>query len=263
MNSSADSAYIVTGTTRGLGRALARAVRERGKLLFTISRSPQVHEGRWHNYACDLRQPDQIQRAMADLMQAIGRERCHDILLINNAGVLSPIGPIENAADDRIEGHFAVNLQAPALLIAHFIRAAGRFSGRRRIINITSGAGENAYAGWAPYCAAKAALNMLTACVALEQSEQERPVSICAVAPGVVDTDMQLEIRRTSRAEFPKRKKFQELYASGRLAAPEQVAHLILDLDEGGLLASGALYDLRDVRPRPGGGWEVRRRNLP
>ncbi len=258
----ADSAYIITGTTRGIGRALAQAVLARGKQLFAISRTPRMQQdSRRHDYACDLGDPDQIRNTMTAVMTAIGRMACADVILINNAGVLTPIGPIEKATDDQIRQHLAVNLQAPALLTAQFIRLGDHVPGRRRIINITSGAGEHPYAGWALYCASKAAVNMLTASVALEQRERERPVGVCAVAPGVVDTDMQHVIRCTSGADFPEREHFARLHAEGRLAPPEQVADLILELDIRGLLASGGLYDLRDARRREDG-WDIRPRNL-
>jgi benzil reductase ((S)-benzoin forming) len=256
------SIYIITGTTRGIGRALAQAVITRGGMLFSISRAPARREKRWHNYTCDLRHPGQIRNTMVQLMAAAGScEPCDDLILINNAGVLQPIGPLEHAPDDGIEQHLAVNLQAPLLLSAHFIRASAQFGARRRIINISSGAGERAYAGWSLYCAAKAALNMLTACVALEQYGREQPVSICAVSPGVVETDMQRAIRQTSAADFPARERFEQLHARGQLEPPEHAARLILELDAAGLMTSGGFYDLRDVQNLPGGGLGIQRRN--
>jgi benzil reductase ((S)-benzoin forming) len=255
------STYIITGTTRGIGRALAQTVLDRRQLLLSVSRAPETHDDRRYNFRCDLRCPEQIRNTVTRLMAVATGGSSEELILINNAGVLTPIGPIEKAADDRIEEHLAVNLQAPTLLVAHFIRSSANFPGRRRIINITSGAGEHAYAGWALYCATKAALNMLTGCVALEQHGRERPVSICAVSPGVVETDMQRTIRLTSEADFPARERFEQLHTAGRLERPEHAARLILELDADGLLENGGLYDLRDVRKRLDGRLNIQRRN--
>lgn len=237
------SAYIVTGTTRGIGKALAEKIVDRGHLLFTISRAVDAEEGRRRNYCCDLRNPRQVQDVMTRLLDGIPYATCGDAILINNAGVLVPMGPLEGVAMKGMDASMQVNLMAPALLVALFIRASERLRGQPRIINISSGAAQHPYAGWALYCAAKAALNMLTRCVALEQHNRPRGVSICAVAPGVVATDMQAEIRRTSTADFPSRETFVRLAKAGELSPPEQVARLILDLDEDGRFQSGGIYD--------------------
>jgi benzil reductase ((S)-benzoin forming) len=241
------SAYIVTGTTRGIGKALAEKIVDRGHLLFTISRAAESEEGRRCNYYCDLRNPRQVQDVMTRLLDGIPYATCGDGILINNAGVLAPIGSLEGVALQGMDASMHVNLMAPTLLTALFIRASERFGGRRRIIHISSGAALHPYAGWALYCAAKAALNMLTRCVALEQRNRPRGVGICAVAPGVVATNMQAEILRTRTADFPSRETFVRLAKAGEMWPPEKVARLILDLDEDGQFQSGGIYDLRDV----------------
>ena len=182
---------------------------------------------------------------MGRLLDEIPYERCGDVILINNAGVLAPIGALDTADPAAIDAALQVNLMAPLRLMVLFIRAAHRMRGDRRIINITSGAGRHPYAGWSHYCAAKAAVNMLTRCTALDQRRRSNPVNMCAVAPGVVATDMQAEIRRADDSDFPDRPRFVRLAESGGLLAPEAVARLIVGLDAGGQFRSGQLYDLR------------------
>jgi benzil reductase ((S)-benzoin forming) len=240
------SAYIVTGTTRGIGKALAEEIVRRGSLLFSLSRSPDEAKGEWRNYRCDLRDIGQVQTAMDHLLNEIPYGRCGDVVLINNAGVLTPIGPLEKV-ESAANASVQVNLVAPMRLMALFIRAAVRVRGERRIINITSGAGRHPYAGWGLYCAAKAAINMLTRCAALEQRGRPEEVGICAVAPGVVATEMQGDIRQASDADFPERSRFLRLAESGGLLEPDRVAGLILDLDASGQFRPGEIYDLRRV----------------
>lgn len=241
------SVYIVTGTTRGIGRALALEILRRGHRLFSISRAADTVTAQWRNYRCDLRRAEQVAVVMSRLLDQIPFEACKDAILINNAGVLTPIGPLDKTEPADMEASIQVNLMAPLRLMTLFLQAAGRFHGARRIINITSGAGHHPYAGWGLYCAAKAALNMLTRCGGLEQRRRSDPVGICAVAPGVVATDMQSDIRRAAEIDFPERPRFVRLADSGGLLDPDEVARLILDLDETGQFLSGQIYDLRDA----------------
>ncbi|MBI5064422.1 MAG: SDR family NAD(P)-dependent oxidoreductase [Desulfatitalea sp.] len=239
--------YIVTGTTRGIGKALAAEILRRGHRLCSLSRAADAVTGEWRNYHCDLRDPECVQAVMGRLLDEIDYERCADAILINNAGVLTPIGPLDTADPSGMQASLQVNLMAPMRLMALFIRAAGRVQGDRRIINITSGAGRHPYFGWGLYCAAKAAVNMLTRCTALEQRSRSDPVSVCAVEPGVVATDMQGDIRQANDRDFPDRPSFVRLAESGGLLAPEAVARLILELDAASQFQSGQIYDLRRV----------------
>jgi benzil reductase ((S)-benzoin forming) len=88
---------------------------------------------------------------------------------------------------------------------------------------------------------------MITRCAALEQSEGPGGVSISAIAPGVVDTDMQAQIRASNEADFPARSRFVQMRAEGRMPTSAQVAALILDLDADGQFRNGGIYDLRDA----------------
>ena len=89
-----------------------------------------------------------------------------------------------------------------------------------------SGAGSSAYAGWSVYCASKAALDHHARAVALDRTPGLR---IASIAPGVIDTDMQAEIRATSDDRFPDRHRFEALKRDGKLRLPDDAARELVD----------------------------------
>jgi len=246
------STYIVTGTTRGIGRALSEEILARGHRLFTLSRAPEKKQKNHQNFTCDLRFPEQVQQSMTRVLNGIDPERSREVVLINNAGVLSPVGFLEGLTHEQIADHMQVNLLTPMILTSLFLRGTAVWPCPRRIILITSGAARRPYAGWSLYCTSKAGLEMLMRCAALEQQKRADGVAICAIAPGVVDTEMQKFIREVDENDFPARTRFTELHASNQIESPQKVAALLLDLDAGGQLAAGGLYDIRNVEWRKG-----------
>ena len=146
--------------------------------------------------------------------------------LVNNAGVLQPIGPLETEEISLVARAVAVNVAAPLMASAAFV-AATRDTGDRRILHISSGAGTKAYAGWSVYCATKAALDHHARAVALDRTPRLR---ISSVAPGTVDTDMQSEIRATTAEQFPDHDRFVAMKRDGRLRSPEQVGRAAVEL---------------------------------
>lgn len=252
--------YIVSGTTRGIGKALADAITARGQRLFSISRAPEGPVAGGWNFTCDLRFAERIDQAVTRLSAMLQDERCRDVVLICNAGVLGPVGFVDRLSPERMAEHVQVNLLAPLQLMGRFIDIGAAWSCPRRIVLITSGAGRHPYAGWSLYCAAKAGLDMAMRCIVLEQGTRPDGVAVCAVAPGVVATDMQKEIRNADDADFPQRSRFIQFQESGGLVSPQQVAETLLDLDGSGQLVSGGLYDLRDVN-REGGTPTIAPRN--
>jgi benzil reductase ((S)-benzoin forming) len=131
--------------------------------------------------------------------------------------------------------------------MSEFIRLTENVYPDRRIINISSGAARHPYSGWVMYCASKAALDMMTLCVAAEQKDREYPVAVCSVSPGKVETGMQRSIRRFDKTKFPRQPDFVGAKLRGELKSTNQVADMILDLDHSGELKNGGIYDLRDI----------------
>jgi benzil reductase ((S)-benzoin forming) len=237
--------YIVTGTTRGLGRALAEVIMAEQDFLLSLSRAPDGFALRNHNVRCDLRQVDKISGGLERLLDSVDLAAARAIVLINNAGVLEPMGPAETLVPGQLLEHLMINQAAPALLMSAFLRLTTGFEGPRRVINISSGAGKHPYPGWSMYCATKAALDMMTRCVAAEQQGRDHPVAICAVSPGKMETDMQARIRALDTQIFPARDDFVKAWLHGELIHPKAAARMILALDKSGALKNGGVYDLR------------------
>jgi benzil reductase ((S)-benzoin forming) len=241
-------AYLVTGTTRGIGRALAEVIRDDRHSLFSLSSQRDSKAPGLCNTKCDLGRTDQVSAAGRHLVRKMIGSKPDALVLINNAAVLDPIGPLVSADPETIVRHLLVNQAAPATLMSIFIAMTSQFAGTRHIINISSGAARTPYAGWAMYCGTKAAMDMMTLCAAMEQQANHTGAEICAVYPGKVDTGMQASIRRTAPSLFPRHADFIGAKVRGELLAPKAVARLIIDLYRQGQFKNGGIYDLRSAR---------------
>lgn len=220
---------ILTGHSRGLGAALARALLERGITVLAIARSPNAgltatFPQRLQEVPLDLADPQAL-RDWLDSGRLTGFVAGADTaLLINNAGMLQPVGLLGTLDPAALTRAIHVNLGAPLLLANAFVAATIDCTDRR-IVHVSSGAARSPYAGWGSYCATKAALDHHARATALEQIPGLR---IASLAPGVVDTAMQAEIRASSVKQFPQKGRFEGLQASGQLASPEAaVRHLV------------------------------------
>lgn len=227
----ANTVAVVTGASRGLGRALAGQLLAGGATVITLARgsSPELaeaadrHGARLQQLTADLSDASSIETA-AGLISAALPAGAARYLLINNAGTLDPVSLAEGLFDAQaIQRAFNVNVSAAMVLTAAFLRSAPK-EVDLRIVNISSGAGRRTNAGWAVYCATKAALDLYTRVLA----EENPGLRVASLAPGVVDTDMQAHIRSSDRAQFPDLDRFIQLHEQGQLASPESTASRIL-----------------------------------
>ncbi len=227
---------ILTGASRGLGAAIARQLLQPDVLLLTLSRRPntalddaaRTAGAALEQWAIDVgHDVGAAARLEAWLQQRAGAQLV-SAALINNAGIVGRVGPIERSEADLLASVLRIDLEAPILLTAAFLRATRDWAIDKRVLNISSGAGKRAVAGWATYCAAKAGLDHFSRVVALDETRLPNPTRIVALAPGVIDTDMQGELRSAESAGFPEQHHFVELKASGQLPTPEAAAARVL-----------------------------------
>lgn len=238
--------YLVTGTTRGLGKALAeRIALSPDNELIALARAPDAQITGGVRLEVDLADTQALDKAFDRVELRIRAKRYAKAVLINNAGVVLPVGPLERVSAQELERNLAVNLVAPMLLMRRFLAATEGAALLRRIINISSGAGRRPLSGWSAYCAAKAGLDMASRVVALEAATRGRAVEVVSLAPGVIDTAMQALVRGASVDDFPDIERFRQMKAEGTLRTPEEVAADILRLESEGRLIGETVIDLR------------------
>lgn len=244
---------VLTGHSRGLGAAMAEVLTARGVAVLGVSRrGDEALAARCGgllrqvaldlsnlpaalDWATDPTSADAPAGFLADADMA---------LLINNAGLVQPIGPVGSGGGAAVARAVTVNVAAPLALTDAFaaLTAAGKAATDRRVLHISSGAGRSPYPGWSVYCATKAALDHHARAAALDAVAGLR---VASLAPGVVDTDMQGEIRAVDPARFPLRDRFHAMKQDGALAAPQDAAARIVDYLLGADFAADPTPDVR------------------
>jgi len=248
MSTSSPIRAIVTGHTRGLGAALAEQLLARGVVVLGLSRSRHAtlkerFPALLEEIELELADPTRVAQWVASDALRSFVSGAQTVLLINNAGMVQPIGPIEGQDATDIANAVSLNVATP-LMLASALAAASVDATDRRIVHISSGAARNAYPGWSIYCATKAALDHHARAVALDAN---RALRICSLAPGVIDTNMQAEIRSSGAEQFPMREKFEDLKRNGQLSTPEQCATQLLDYAFSDAFGQTPVADIREV----------------
>jgi benzil reductase ((S)-benzoin forming) len=228
--------FIVTGHSRGLGAALADQLLARGHALLCLARHANAEladKARQQAVPCeqwtvDLAEPVTAAARLQAWLQGFDTQGLRGATLINNAGMLSRVGPVDECADEDLSRALRVDLEAPMLLTAAFLRATRGWSARRRVLNISSGLGRRAMAGSASYCAAKAGMDHFSRAVALDEAQLKHGARIVSLAPGVIDTDMQAELRNATAAGFPEQAAFFRLKVEGQLSPAHDAAARVL-----------------------------------
>lgn len=211
---------FISGASRGVGAGLAERFAEAGLRLVLCSRTPPALSESETVIAAALDVRDE--KALDALVGQV-EERFGSIdLWINNAGVLDPIGPIRDVSLEDFREHIDINLSGVFVGSRSYVRHLRRLQRRGVLINVSSGAAWNPYAGWGAYCAGKAGVERLTEVVALE--EAEIGLRAHSIAPGVIDTAMQSLIRASSAKDFPDVEHFKERKRSGNFNSVRFVA---------------------------------------
>lgn len=236
--------YIVTGASKGIGLELLKQLQVKGKKVIGLARtSPEVAK---RFVVVDLAEAAQLEEVLIGIIND-NVEDASSFTLINNAGMVEPIGLVGAVNVEEMTTALAVNLTAPMILSNTFITRLKDFEGKKRIVNISSGAGRNAYEGWGTYCTTKAGLDHFSRVVALEQQSATYPVEVVAIAPGIIDTGMQETIRGSEVDAFPLLDRFIEYKAQGSLSSAEQTAEkLIAFIETADFSAVGPIADIRN-----------------
>ncbi len=246
---------IVTGSSRGLGLGLVREWRLRGdtQVLGLSRQAPQGEDTFTHyeHWAMDLSEPLPVAQRLQAWLEARSQTGLQSVTLINNAALLVAPGPLEDAALDSLSASMRVGLEAPAVLTAAFLHATQSWQVKRRVMHISSGLSQRAMAGSAAYCAVKAGLDHMARAQALEQAQRrargQSAADVVSIAPGVIDTDMQITLRQAPIESFPDRKNFEALAQQGMLEAPQAVAKKLIAFLDSPAFGAKPVADLRTV----------------
>ncbi|AVM25258.1 (S)-benzoin forming benzil reductase [Bacillus pumilus] len=237
---------IVTGGSKGFGLALVDRLLSRGDHVYTAARSasPISHPKLTHTQV-DLTDEKAAAKWLQDSLTQQTLAAADEILFVNNAGMVTPIKRVGQGGQDMLHQHYTLNLIIPVLLSHVFAKQAQSYSGKKTIVHLSSGAAKNPYKGWSAYCSSKAGLDMFMRTLHEEQKDEAYPINTFSFSPGTIDTGMQGEIRKSSKQDFEQIDRFQQLYETGRLKSPGEVAGILLDLlaDDP---AGGVIYDARE-----------------
>lgn len=238
----------ITGASSGIGAALAATRPDPDATTFDLSRSggndDTIH------VAVDLSTEEGWRVAADHFVEQLSAGDVERAVLVHNAGTLDPMGFAGRVDHDAYVRNVVLNSAAPQVLGNAFLTALQAHpAGSAAIAILSSGAASKPYEGWSSYCAGKAAVDHWVRTVGAEQERAETPAKVVAVAPGVVATPMQAQIRQQDPADFPARDKFVGLHEREELVDPEDAARGIWSVLARDDIATGAVVDLRTLEP--------------
>ena len=235
---------LITGGGTGIGRALAERFAAKGWQVTIVGRRLELLQEVARDY------PDKISIISADVGRNQDRQKIVSEakgtldLLVHNAAVLGPVGPILDQSPEDWKSHMATNVEGPLFLTQALLPNLVENS---RVVNISSGAAHQGIPGWGMYCTSKAALFMLGQL--LKDELAQRNIWFGSVRPGIVDTPMQAEIRALEPENFPMVEQFRQYKATGALVTSELVAQYLewLLLEVSGPQLGEREWDIRDA----------------
>lgn len=228
---------IVTGASRGLGRAIAEELSKRDYEVVNFSRTQG--DAPFRHVSVDLSDSVSLLHALEQMRPLI--ERADSLLVVQNAALIDPIHQVGQLDSNQLMSHVQANLLAPMLLANHVLRYTLPVS----FIHVTSGAAKRPISGWSAYCATKAGLDHFTETLALELTDMHHRAAL--FNPGVMDTSMQATIRASSKDAFQDVEQFQAYVAEGRLRSPETVARVLIEYMIDTPFENGKTYSIYDL----------------
>lgn len=231
---------IITGTSKGIGKAIAENYLSLGEKVVGIGRNHTISHPGYSSVHCDLSDPGLVEQlSFSDLNN-------EEVVFIHNAGILGKVDYFEKLDPQEIAKVMQVNLFSGAVILQKLLQQLPKTSSFKSVF-ISSGAGKNPIASWASYCASKAAVDLFCQTIQLEEQQLGRTGFQClSVAPGVVDTDMQANIRNTDQTSFSEVARFKEYKDSNQLYSPQLVARKLFKLVHE-MPLDQVIYSLRDI----------------
>ncbi len=237
--------YFITGTGRGIGKSIAETLLENENVRVTgISRTSSIKHKNYSHITTNLGDINDTESIFFPTI-----ENAEEIVLINNSGVISEILRVGKLKNTSVVNDYNVNIVSLSILMNNFIKKYQNYTNKRTLLNVSSGAGKHSIDAWGVYCASKSALDMFSENIKLEQTfySEENKIKVFSVAPGVIDTQMQDQIRNTSKEDFSNVEKFITLKENNELASPKETADLLLKIINNRDNYSNVVLDVREL----------------
>ncbi len=244
---------VVTGASAGLGKSLSLEVGKRRFRVVLLARSTQklskvaeqvqTNGGEALVIPTDVTKPDEVKRAFAEAVQKWNQID----ILFNAAGVVQPVKPMVKVSDKEYFSSLLINVYGIYISTREAVKQMIQQDKGGTVVNVSSGAAIKPYFGWSAYGSQKAAVDMFTRIVAQEVAG--KPIRIFGLSPGPFKSGMQEILRNTSPEDFPSRNKFIKLYEEDKLASPEDLSKVFIDLALSNWPElNGRIEDIRDAQ---------------
>src|SRR3954469_13865924 len=216
---------VITGASRGLGAGLAEAFASEGMQLgLCARRRPSLDGADVVADAVDVTDAGAVDKFAAMVIERFGAID----LWVNNAGAVSPVGPVADLDPSDMANILTVNIMGTVHGSQAFIRHRRSVGGGGVLINMSSAGAEYITAGMAAYCGSKAAIDKITEAIAKESSAPG--LRAYSVWPGLIDTDMLVDLRSSTPENLPEVGMYHHLHNNGMMNSPRWVAEQILGL---------------------------------
>jgi benzil reductase ((S)-benzoin forming) len=237
MSAYAPNLAIVSGTTSGIGAAVASQLLAREWDVIGIARRPAgLEHARYQHASLDLSDLHSASRLIEERLAVSAARDRRRLALVNNAARAGALRPLQHLEPQDLQQTYMLNIGTPMWLMGFVLRHAA-VAAAIRIVNVSSAAAVQPIPGVSGYCSSKAALRMAGMVFAQElesspPSVAARDVAILSYEPGVVDTEMQIEARSYSEREFPWVGLFKGFKENGMLVPADAPAAEIVDFAE-------------------------------
>lgn len=252
MSAGLRSISIVTGASRGMGEEIALQLASRGHVVLGISRGRSealAQVALSQQWTADLSDAAAVATRLSRWLADIDPATVAEVNLINNAALLVTPGPARDLTAQESMQALRVGLEAVVLLTQATLDACRNWSVIKRILNVSSGNGRRALAGSGVYSAVKAGMDHYSRVLALDEAEP-RPgyvgAKVVSLAPGVIDTDMQLTLRSADPSRFAAQAQFAQYKADGHLLSSKAAAERLLKYLDRADFGSQPVADVRD-----------------
>lgn len=246
---------ILTGESRGLGSATAKILLDSGIEVIGISRSfnktlqlfAEKNQVLYEHITCDLTNEEQANKIIDEVVERYITKDVSTLYIINNAAMIEPIHQSTEMNLEQLQSQLYMNVVVPMILLNKSLARSTNQEISCVGVNVTSGAGKRPIYGFSGYCSSKAALDMYTKTVAIEQEALGKNQLIIGFSPGLMDTFMQEEIRSKKSVEFLEVETFRQYKTENKLHQIEEIAGILVDIitDESSII-NGKIYNVRD-----------------